>query len=166
MSLNKPKRFVIQEHLATNKHWDLRLQNDGEMYSWAIPKGPSLNPSIKRLAVETPEHSLEYSKFEGVIAKGLYGAGKVLQWDKGTYKIIEGSVKSGFLKFSVKGKKLKGNFAMIKTKRGWILVKERDEYASKKDVVKAEPRSVKSGKTIREISKEDGYISEEKKLGF
>lgn len=167
MSLaGKSKSFVVQQHKATTEHWDLRLQANGKMESWAIPKGPSINPAVKRLAIKTAAHSLTYKNFEGIIDEGLYGAGKVLQWDKGTYKPIEGSVRSGFLKFELNGKKLKGKWALVKTTRGWILVKGRDEYAGKKNIVKTAPKSVKSGKTISKITKEDGFITKEKDLGF
>ena len=167
MSLSgKSKKFVVQEHKAKNKHWDLRLQTNGSMESWALPKGPTMNPADKKLAIMTTPHSIKYSKFEGVIEKGLYGAGKVLQWDNGQYKIVKGSIDAGFFEFELKGKKLKGNFAMIKTKKGWVLVKKRDEFATKKNIVKTEPKSVKSGKTISKITKEDGFITKDKDLGF
>ncbi len=146
MSLNKPihkkkilgtsrkkgKKFVIQEHLARNKHWDLRLEVNGEMWSWAIPKGPSLSTKERRLAVATKPHTLPYSNFEGVIAKGLYGAGKVIQWDVGTFVVeddIEDSLKRGVIDFELKGKKLRGKWALIRTGKGWLLIKQKDEYA-------------------------------------
>ena len=165
--------YIIQQHKSRNMHWDFRLQIGNEMYSWAIPKGPSLNPRDARLAVETTPHSLEYNNFEGVIAKGLYGAGRVLQWDKGTYQPagehgdVEAMYENGLIKFKLNGEKLHGKWALVKTHNEWLLIKMNDRFADKrKDIIKTDRRSTKSGKTINEITKDDGYISEEEKLGF
>lgn len=166
-------QYVIQEHKSKSRHWDFRLQMGTKMWSWSIPKGPSLNPGESRLAIETTPHELSYNNFEGVIEKGLYGAGKVLQWDKGTYAIIDGNeadalvgLKRGVLRFELFGEKLRGKWALIKTNRDWLLVKMNDKYASKEDnIVKSRPESVKSGKMMMEISEIDGLITKHKELG-
>lgn len=147
--------FVIHLHDATNLHFDFRLEVDGVMPSWAIPKGPSLDPTQKRLAMKVPDHDFSYGKFEGEIPEGEYGAGPVIIWDEGTYlpevehkdktreqikdfdegnKVMEEGLKKGELKFSLKGKRLKGSFALIKTNfppgktNGWLMIKHKDEY--------------------------------------
>jgi bifunctional non-homologous end joining protein LigD len=134
----KPLRFVIQEHHASHLHWDFRLEMDGVLVSWAVPKGPSMNPNDKRLAMKVEDHPLSYINFKGVIPEGNYGAGTVKIWDKGVYLPID---KKGFykgdFKFVMLGKKLKGLFVLVKMKEGernpkgnaWLLIKERDEYA-------------------------------------
>ena len=124
--------FVVHEHDATHLHYDFRLEIEGVLCSWAIPKGPSMNPSDKRLAIQVEDHPLEYIDFEGVIPQGHYGAGEVVVWDSGTYVLIE--KKADKLSFSLKGKKLKGNYTLIRLKgRGkgneWLLIKQKDEYA-------------------------------------
>jgi bifunctional non-homologous end joining protein LigD len=126
--------FVVQKHDATTLHYDFRLEIDGVLKSWAIPKGPSKDPSDKRLAVPTSDHNLEYKDFEGVIPEGQYGAGKVTIWDKGTYENIRDDAsmskayKEGKIKIALKGKKLKGNYSLIKMQgkdRPWLLIKMR-----------------------------------------
>jgi bifunctional non-homologous end joining protein LigD len=146
-----PKRsglqFVVQKHHASHLHYDFRLEMDGVMKSWAVPKGPSLDPTIKRLAMQVEDHPISYNTFEGVIPKGNYGAGTVKIWDKGIYSSIKTAdpkesekellkeLKKGHLKFLMLGKKLKGLFALvrIKSKEGdekhWLLIKEKDKYA-------------------------------------
>jgi len=167
MSLREQsKKFIVQQHKARNEHWDFRLQTNGKMESWALPKGPTMNPADRKLAIMTKPHSLKYSKFEGIIDKGLYGAGKVLQWDNGNYKITKGSIKSGFFEFEVTGKKLKGTFVMVKTSKGWMFIKKKDRYARDVDIAKKKPYSVKSGKTIKQITENDGFITNDKDLGF
>jgi bifunctional non-homologous end joining protein LigD len=160
-------KFVVQKHHARQLHYDFRLELDGVLKSWAVPKGPSLDPSVKRLAMMVEDHQLDYQDFEGVIDEG-YGAGKVIVWDNGTYNSIEMNnrekgeeflhegLNKGDLKFTLKGKKLKGEFALVKMKNpkmgknAWLLMKKKDKYASKNDVLK-EDKSVISGKKIDEI---------------
>jgi bifunctional non-homologous end joining protein LigD len=126
-------RFVIHEHHATHLHCDFRLEIEGVLKSWVIPKGPSMNPSEKRLALLVEDHTLEYIDFEGIIPKRHYGAGAVVIWDKGSYEIIE--LKKETITFFLKGQKLKGAFTltMLKASRKgneWLLIKKKDEYAS------------------------------------
>jgi bifunctional non-homologous end joining protein LigD len=137
--------FVVQRHKATNLHYDFRLELDGVLKSWAVPKGPSLNPKDKRLAMMVEDHPYDYKDFAGIIPEGNYGAGIVEIWDKGTYTDIENSshdvavknlrqgIKAGNLKFQLFGKKLKGEFALVKLKNNddnsWLLIKHNDEYA-------------------------------------
>ena len=161
-------RFVVQKHAASRLHYDFRLEMEGVLKSWAIPKGPSLNPSDKRLAMFVEDHPYDYRKFEGVIPEGNYGAGTVIIWDEGTYEPIEPAkgkaaqekillqgLKSGSLKFRLHGKKLKGEFVLVKTPRraenAWLLIKHRDEFASQEDVAQLD-QSIKSGKTIAELA--------------
>jgi bifunctional non-homologous end joining protein LigD len=127
--------FVVQEHHARRLHWDFRLEHDGVLKSWAVPKGPSLNPSDKRLAVQTEDHPLEYGNFEGEIPKGNYGAGTVILWDRGTFTVegipFDKQLQRGELKFNLNGHKLRGSFALIRLKTGkdWLLLKHRDSHA-------------------------------------
>lgn len=138
--------FVVQRHKATRLHYDFRLEMDGVLKSWAVPKGPSLNPADKRLAMIVEDHPFDYRNFEGVIPEGNYGAGIVEIWDKGSYTDIEGSkdiktalknlkagLKAGNLKFTLKGRKLKGEFALVRLKNAddgaWLLIKHNDKYA-------------------------------------
>jgi|SRR5690606_448839 len=161
--------FVVQKHDATNLHYDFRLELDGVLKSWAVPKGPSLNPKEKRLAMMVEDHPFDYKDFEGVIPKGNYGAGEVIVWDNGTYHSIETTsrkesipllregLKKGDLKFVLHGKKLKGQFALVNMKKpkqnAWLLIKKNDEYATEEDILK-DDRSVLSGKGINEIAEE------------
>jgi len=170
----KGRRFVVQEHLAKGRHWDFRLQVDDEMLSWAIPKGPSLNPKAARLAIETKPHTLSYADFEGIVAKGLYGAGRVITWDAGKYipdDSIKKAIRRGVVPFTLRGKKLKGKWVLIRTggkkSKNWLLVKIRDKYSTETvDVVKDMPKSVRSGKTIHEITGVDGHITDEADIGW
>jgi len=159
--------FVIQKHAARHLHYDFRLEVDGVLKSWAIPKGPSTDPKDKRLAVPTEDHPLEYAGFEGVIPEGEYGAGTVLVWDTGTYSnltekkgvaipMAEG-VAHGHVKVWLDGQKLKGAYALNRFKTGqdeaWLLIKADDAEADPhRNPVANEPRSVLSGRTIEEIS--------------
>jgi bifunctional non-homologous end joining protein LigD len=164
-----PLRFVVQKHHATRLHYDFRLELDGTLKSWAVPKGPSLNPDDKRLAVMVEDHPLDYRDFEGIIPAGNYGAGSVIVWDEGTYcsrqtsdrqeseKLLREGLEHGHLTFVLNGHKLKGEFALLKLKKGgdnnWLLVKKRDEWASDKDVT-ADDKSVTSGLTLAEIAED------------
>ena len=143
--------FVVQKHDASRLHYDFRIEHKGVLKSWALPKGPSLNPSDKRLAVMTEDHPMEYKNFEGTIPEGSYGAGKVIVWDDGTFKAVDASsrketevlihsgLKKGEFSFILNGKKLKGEFALVKLQRGkkdWLFFKKKDRHASLKDITK------------------------------
>jgi bifunctional non-homologous end joining protein LigD len=161
----KPRRggnsYLIQKHAATRLHYDLRLEHDGVLKSWAVPKGPSLNPSEKRLAVEVEDHPLEYGTFEGTIPKGEYGGGTVILWDRGTWTPKadpELGFSKGHLKFGLQGKKLRGGWALVRMRgrdgsdKNWLLIKERDKFAREGgEIVEELPNSVKSGKSLEEI---------------
>jgi bifunctional non-homologous end joining protein LigD len=154
-------RFVVQEHHGRNLHYDFRLEVAGVLKSWALPKGPSLNPAVKRLAVQVEDHPLAYADFEGVIPPGEYGAGPVIVWDRGTYtpepNDVERSLAAGELKFTLHGQKLRGAWVLVRTRRGsWLLIKHRDAYASEEDITELAPRSVLSGRSISEIAAEQG----------
>lgn len=124
-------RFVIQEHHASRLHYDFRLERDGVLVSWAIPKGPSMNPSEKRLAIQVEDHDLEYGDYEGIIPAGEYGAGAVVIWDEGSYEPIEW--KDDLIEFVLDGRVLRGGFALVRLKKGkgneWLLIKKKDEHA-------------------------------------
>ena len=168
----KGLRFVIQKHDASHLHYDFRLEMKGVLKSWAVPKGPSLNPADKRLAMMVEDHPYDYRTFEGIIPEGNYGGGTVIVWDEGTYAPMNGdglSLKeqeslllkqlyAGDLKIRMHGKKIKGNYALFRLKKdekSWLLVKKDDEYASEEEVIK-QNKSVKSGKTLAEIAKKNG----------
>lgn len=171
--IGKQLLFVVQKHAASHLHYDFRLEIKGVLKSWAVPKGPSLDPAIKRLAMLVEDHPYDYHNFEGRIPEGEYGAGTVIVWDAGTYEpsekvlesksaqeeFLEQEFEDGGLKIKLHGKKLRGDFAIFKTKgmgeNAWLLVKHKDEFASKEDITKEE-KSVKSGKTLEEISKMKG----------
>ena len=158
------KLFVVQQHHASQNHYDLRLEMDGILKSWAVPKGPSLNPQDKRLATLTDDHSLEYASFEGIIAEG-YGKGTVILWDTGSYENItqkdgkkismDQAFNNGHIKIMVYGQKLQGAYALTRFKeKDWLLVKVNDEYAdAQSDIVKEKPESVISKMTIEELDK-------------
>src|SRR2546423_14249314 len=143
--------FCVQKHLASHLHYDFRLEHDGVLVSWAVPKGPSLNPADKRLAMKVADHPLDYADFEGVITEG-YRAGVVMVWDKGTWQPqagfddVDKALAKGELKFSLDGVKLKGSWVLVRTRaadgRGWLLIKHRDEWAGDLDVTSAAPPSV------------------------
>ncbi|HUP89887.1 MAG TPA: non-homologous end-joining DNA ligase [Longimicrobiales bacterium] len=159
--------FVLQKHAASHLHFDLRLEVDGVMKSWAVPKGPSMDPSVKRLAMEVEDHPMGYNKFEGIIPQGEYGGGTVMLWDRGTYsadKAVNGKHEQamreghekGKIDFTFHGERVKGSFALVRTRRGpkaqWLLIKHRDEYAEPgSDVVAENMTSVTTGRTMDEI---------------
>jgi DNA ligase D-like protein (predicted 3'-phosphoesterase) len=159
--------FVIQEHAASTRHWDFRLEVDGVLKSWAVPKGPSTDPSDKRLAVPTEDHPLDYADFEGTIPEGEYGAGSVVVWDTGPYDNItekdDGlrpmaeAIAEGHVLVRLHGQKLAGGYALQRTGRGddanWLLVKMRDDDAdARRNPTSTEPKSVLSGRTVEEIA--------------
>ena len=126
--------FVVHEHHARRLHFDLRLEMEGVLKSWAVPKGPSMNPADKRLAVLVDDHDLAYAGFEGTIPEGMYGAGDVCVWDSGTYELESGSIAAGKLEVVFKGKKLKGIFALARMsgkEKEWLLIKKNDGYADR-----------------------------------
>ena len=157
-----PLFFCVQKHLASHLHYDLRLEHDGVLLSWAVPKGPSINPADKRLAMHVEDHPIEYGTFEGVIPDG-YGAGIVMLWDEGTWEPLVDDVaealKKGDLKLQLQGVKLKGSWALIRTKggdgRSWLLIKHRDEWAGPVDIATFAPLSIKSGGDFTDILEQE-----------
>src|SRR3954464_10650217 len=167
-------RFVIQKHAASHLHFDLRLELDGVMKSWAVPKGPSLDPSVKRLAMQVEDHPIDYNTFEGTIPKGEYGGGTVMLWDRGTYSsdaansdedeeiVLREGLRRGDLKITFHGERLHGSFALVRMKFSrdasssakpqWLLIKHRDEFATDDDVVVDNMTSVDTGRTMEEIA--------------
>ena len=164
--------FVIQQHAARSMHFDFRVEADGVLKSWAVPKGPSTNPKDKRLAMPTEDHPIEYSDFEGVIPKGEYGAGPVIVWDRGTYENMtvdkEGreisageAIDAGELKLRLRGEKLSGNYVLVRTGGGgrerWLLIKERGEGAdARRKPARTQPESVLSGRTLKQVAAQEG----------
>jgi bifunctional non-homologous end joining protein LigD len=165
-------RFVIQKHHASHLHYDFRLEMEGVLKSWAIPKGPSMNPADKRLAMMVEDHPIEYGSFEGIIPAGNYGAGTVMIWDEGTYeplekeegeddeKALRRGLKQGNLKFIMHGQKLNGAFALVRTKRtekgnDWLLIKKKDDYSTDQDI-SAKDKSVKTKRTLDQIKEQSG----------
>jgi bifunctional non-homologous end joining protein LigD len=158
--------FVVQKHQATALHYDFRLEVEGVLASWAVPKGPSLNPAAKRLAIQTEDHPIEYANFEGVIPEGQYGAGTMMVWDKGTYETdgedsAAQQLSQGELKFVLHGKKLQGGFVLIRTglkstgarrQRSWLLIKRQDEYADPAWNIDGYDWSVLTGRNLKEIA--------------
>jgi bifunctional non-homologous end joining protein LigD len=159
-------RFVVQKHDATHLHYDFRLELDGTLKSWAVPKGPSLDPGQKRLAVQVEDHPIEYADFEGTIPQGEYGGGTVMVWDRGSW-IPEGEddpqtqYREGRLKFTLEGQKLHGSWALVRTARGdarkpqWLLIKHRDSAAkpeAKHEIIETETKSAKTGRSLEEIA--------------
>src|SRR5437773_9131084 len=162
---SKRRRFVIQKHDASRLHYDLRLESDGVFKSWAVTKGPSLDPHDKRLAVEVEDHPLDYGDFEGTIPKGQYGGGTVMLWDRGYWavegeKSAEAMLKKGDLKFVVAGEKMQGSWVLVRMKTrdekrtNWLLIKHRDgfERDGDGDVLVKLDRSVASGRTMDQIA--------------
>lgn len=163
----KELSFVIQKHDASHLHYDFRLEFDGVLKSWSVPKGPSLDPHDKRLAVEVEDHPLDYASFEGVIPAGEYGGGDVIVWDRGTWESEGGDIgeqlRKGNLKFSLDGEKLKGSWALVRTSRPakkpqWLLIKHTDEFSrahEEYDVIAEHPESVKTGNLLPRDEGED-----------
>jgi bifunctional non-homologous end joining protein LigD len=164
----RPLQFVVQKHRAGHLHYDFRLEHRGVMLSWSVPKGPSPDPAVKRLAMETEPHPIEYNEFEGVIPEGEYGGGTVMIWDRGawapdagdrlgTEADVDRQLAKGDLKFVLLGDKLAGSWVLVRTRTGqWLLIKHRDEYASTEDIATTKPRSVVSGRTLAEIARAAG----------
>lgn len=174
--------FVIQKHDASSLHYDFRIEVDGVLKSWAVPKGPSTDPSEKRLAMPTEDHPLAYADFEGTIPEGEYGGGTVLVWDRGSYrnlkegddgdgedeepKSVADQIDDGHVTIWLEGEKISGGYALIRTGSGddarWLLIKMRDDEAdARRNPTSTEPRSVKSGRTLDEIAKEEGGGADE-----
>jgi bifunctional non-homologous end joining protein LigD len=160
--------YAVQKQLASHLHYDFRLEWRGVLVSWAVPRGPSLDPSVKRLAMQTEDHPVEYADFEGVIPAGQYGAGTVMLWDRGTWQPespdVDASLQVGEMKFTLHGTKLQGSWVLVHT-RGfgsnsdrftWLLIKHRDQYATTKDVTQEEPPSVASQSLLAEIARDEG----------
>jgi bifunctional non-homologous end joining protein LigD len=158
-------QFVVQKHAASHLHFDFRLELDGVMKSWAVPKGPSYDPKVRRLAMEVEDHPIEYNTFEGTIPQGEYGGGTVMLWDRGTYEAEDGggveSLREGYargdLKFVLHGKRLHGGWVLVRMQRPgrpqWLLIKHRDEFArSDHDVVDEQTTSVTTGRSMEEIA--------------
>jgi bifunctional non-homologous end joining protein LigD len=160
---SKDLLYVIQKHDASHLHYDFRLEWRGVLLSWAVPKGPSLDPSVKRLAARVEDHPVEYGGFEGTIPEGEYGGGTVMLWDRGTWTPegtdVDAALAKGELKFTLNGKKLKGSWVLVRTKgyggskkETWLLIKHRDRYASTEDVLEKKPKSVLSNRMLPEIA--------------
>ena len=168
----RPLEFVVQKHRAGHLHYDFRLEHLGAMLSWAVPKGPSLDPSVRRLAMQTEPHPMDYNHFEGVIPEGEYGGGTVMIWDRGTWEpetppglsakdredAVSRALLKGQLKFRLKGKKLGGSWVLVRTRgsRTWLLIKHRDEAASSEDLTVTRPLSVVSRRTMAAIARAAG----------
>jgi DNA ligase D-like protein (predicted 3'-phosphoesterase) len=164
MSRRRP-RFVIHKHAASTLHYDLRLEVDGVLRSWAVPKAPSTDPRQKRLAIEVDDHSLGYADYEGVIEEGSYGAGQVIVWDDGTYRNLDEdrsmaeALQAGHAAFWLDGQKLSGGWTLQRIREGtkpqWLLIKRRDEGAdARRNLESTQPESVKSGRTVEDLAHE------------
>jgi bifunctional non-homologous end joining protein LigD len=161
-------RYVVQKHAARNLHYDFRLEWNGALLSWAVPKGPSTDPLVKRLATAVEDHPVEYADFEGVIPEGEYGGGAVMVWDRGTWTPevpdVDAALGRGDLKFTLHGQKLRGSWVLVRTKgfppgageKSWLLIKHRDAAASADDILIASPRSVLSDRTLAQVAEAGG----------
>jgi bifunctional non-homologous end joining protein LigD len=159
--------YVIQKHRATQLHYDFRLEFDGVLLSWAVPKGPSLDPSVKRLAMQVEDHPVDYAQFEGVIPEGEYGGGTVMVWDQGVWASeqndVQAAINKGDLKFTLQGEKLQGSWVLVRTRgfgskadKSWLLIKHRDKFASTNDITAEQPRSVVTKRLLAEIARDGG----------
>jgi len=169
--------FAVQKHAASHLHYDFRLEMDGVLKSWALAKGPSVDPAVKRLAMETEDHPLAYGGFEGIIPKGQYGGGTVMLWDRGTWQSIgdpKRTYREGRMKFLLNGDKMQGQWALVRMKpkpnergRAWLLIKDKDEYAmpGEPDALLEQDTSVKTGRDMENIaeSTKDVWISDRAK---
>jgi bifunctional non-homologous end joining protein LigD len=166
-SRRKELAFVIQKHRATALHYDLRLEWKGVMLSWAVPKGPSFDPSVKRMAIQVEDHPIEYNKLEGIIPSGAYGGGTVMIWDRGVWtpesEDVDSALRKGELKMTMEGEKLHGSWVMVRTRNrpaqtrsAWLLIKQRDKWASTSDIAELDPRSVASNRLLVEIASDEG----------
>lgn len=159
-------KFVVQHHLARRDHYDFRLEWDGVLLSWAVPKGPSYDTRDKRLAIRVEDHPLEYRNFEGTIPQGEYGGGVVMIWDEGYWEPhgdVDDGLQAGMLKFTLKGRRLRGKWALVRLKEkvgeskdNWLLLKEKDEYTKTGDGSSEFTTSIKSGRTMKEIEEGKG----------
>ena len=167
---SKRLRFVVQKHAASHLHYDFRLELDDVLKSWAVPKGPSLDPSVKRLAMEVEDHPIDYGRFEGTIPEDEYGGGTVMLWDRGTYRpetpvrgrdpqeLLREQHARGELKIFLRGDRLRGGFALVRMKRPgrpqWLLIKHRDEFARPgSDIEREATTSVKTGRDLDQIAR-------------
>lgn len=160
--------FVVQKHRASHLHYDFRLEWNGVLLSWAVPKGPSLDPSVKRLAMQVEDHPVEYAGFEGVIPADEYGGGTVMVWDRGTWEPeqpdVNEALAKGDLKFTLHGEKLKGSWVLVRTrgfggrpgKASWLLIKHRDQFASTEDLTEQEPYSALTQRLLADIAHDGG----------
>src|SRR3989475_5550390 len=169
-------RYVIQKHQASHLHYDFRLEWNGVLLSWAVPKGPSLDPAVKRLAMQVEDHPVEYGGFEGVIPEGEYGGGTVMVWDRGAWTPevadVNAALEKGDLKFTLHGAKLKGSWVLVRTRgfggskrASWLLIKHRDRFASAKDITLEEPRSALTRRSLAEIARAAGGNAEKAAAG-
>jgi bifunctional non-homologous end joining protein LigD len=160
-------RYVIQKHRASHLHYDFRLEWNHVLLSWAVPKGPSLDPSVKRLATQVEDHPIEYADFEGVIPSGEYGGGTVMVWDKGYWSPevpdVDEALSKGELKFGLNGTKMNGSLVLVRTRGfgrskrpSWLLIKHRDSHATERDITHDAPRSAISNRTLAEIARDGG----------
>lgn len=176
-SSSRSLAYVIQKHQASHLHYDFRLEWNGVLLSWAVPKGPSLDPSIKRLAMQVEDHPVEYGSFEGVIPEGEYGGGTVMIWDHGTWMPeapdVNAAFEKGDLKFTLHGAKLKGSWVLVRTRgfgggggrASWLLIKHRDRFAASGDITREEPRSALTRRLLADIAREGGGDEEKAAAG-
>jgi bifunctional non-homologous end joining protein LigD len=162
----REREFVVQKHRASSLHYDFRLEHDGVMLSWAVPKGPSLDPANKRFAMQTEDHPIEYNRFEGVIPEGEYGGGTVMIWDRGTWEPevndVDASLAKGDLKFKLRGKKLHGSWVLVRMRpRQWLLIKHRDQAASTENIIATRSRSAVSRRTLAGIARRAGATAKQ-----